>query len=155
MTTPPTQPAEGELIETARARRVPPGTSVNQIAKRAGITGSRWRQIERGYSSRAGMYVAEKSKPETLAAMAQVVRVTPEELRKAGREDAAKILEAALAIEAHNETTDGPGLVWDPVDEGDLHGIGLALASVPPERREMAKRVALNAIKAMQETEEK
>lgn len=155
MTTPPTQPAEGELIETARARRVPPGTSISSIAKRAGITGGRWRQIEKGYSSRAGNYVKERARPETLASMAQIVGVTPNELRKVDREDAAKILEAALAIETHNETTDGPGLAWDPVDHGDLHGIGLALADVPPERRELAMRAALGAIKALQESEEK
>lgn len=155
MTTPPTQPAEGALIETARARRVPPGTSVSSLAKRARITGGRWRQIEKGYSSRAGNFVVERAKPETLASMAQVVGVTPDELRKVDREDAARILEAALAIEAHNEKTDGPGLAWDPVDEGDLHGIGVALAHVPPERRELARRAALGAIKALQETESK
>lgn len=152
MTTTPAQPREGALIEAARARRVP-RLSIRKLAELAGISDARWRQIENGYSTpRKDIHVPVTAPAETLARMAQVADVTPGELRKADREDAAKILEAALAIEKHNETTDGPGLAWDPVDEGDLHGIGLALADVPPERRELAMRAAIGAIKALQES---
>lgn len=84
----PPPPPEAEFIRLARLAR---GLSPEQAAPRTGIklSGSRWRHIEQGYST--------KDKPvrapaKTLAHMARTVGVTPERLVEAGREDAAEIL---------------------------------------------------------------
>lgn len=145
MTTPPTQPPEGELIETARARRVPP-TSVNKLAKIVGITGPRWRQIEKGHSSRSGRIVPERAKAETLARMAQAVSVTPEELREVGRDDAADYYERMLRAD-----DDAPLLDSTEFEVEGFEALELALKGTPPENRQLALRVALKAVEAFQQ----
>lgn len=88
---------EGKLIgEATRAAR----KSVRKVADEAGISEGRWRQIVKGYQSvSAGTVVPVKAPAGTLAKMAQVVGVTPEQLIKAGRADAAQALAADLSFE--------------------------------------------------------
>lgn len=58
----------------------------------------RWRQIASGYQVvSAGVYAPVHGPAGTLARMAAVVGVTPAQLRRAGRPDAARALAAAPA----------------------------------------------------------
>lgn len=82
----PEQRPEGRLIAAAQKRH---RTSNREAAPRAGISEARWRHIVTGYRSEAGQYIPVRGPAETLARMAQVVGVTPEELEEADREDAA------------------------------------------------------------------
>jgi transcriptional regulator with XRE-family HTH domain len=77
-------PPEGALIEAARERA---GLSQNGAAEKAGITGTHWRTIVRG-----GAAMTSRRGVTTLARMARVVGVTPEQLEQAGRPDAASRL---------------------------------------------------------------
>lgn len=88
----PEPPAEGELIRVARLAR---GLSAEDAAALAQVKlgAARWRQIERGYKTRDEPVHAP---PKTLAHMARVVGVTPEQLEGAGRGDAAEILREIL-----------------------------------------------------------
>lgn len=85
----PTAPPEGELITAALKRKK---MSAREAARRAGISDARWRQITSGYQTVSGTRVPVSGPPETIARMAQVVGVTPEQLAGAGREDAADAL---------------------------------------------------------------
>jgi hypothetical protein len=72
--------------------------SAREAARRAGISEGRWRQIASGYQVvSAGVYAPVHGPAVTLARMAAVVGVTPAQLRKAGRPDAARALAAAPA----------------------------------------------------------
>ena len=80
----------GALI--ARGRRP---LSQNKAAKAIGISPARWRQIENGYQTVGhGQQIAVEGPAETVARMARSVGVTSEQLRQAGREDAATALDA-------------------------------------------------------------
>jgi transcriptional regulator with XRE-family HTH domain len=73
------------LLHSARKRL---GLSLTESGRRAGLTGATWANYEPGptgdrYRSRNGM------KPHTIAKMARVVDLTPDDLRAAGRGDAA------------------------------------------------------------------
>lgn len=76
------QPAEGLLLEQARDRM---GISQNEAARRAGFTGTRWRQIV--YEVATTMTSSRGVR--TLARMAEAVGVTAEQLGDAGRADVA------------------------------------------------------------------
>jgi len=87
----PDPPPWGALITSALRRG---GMSARQAARRAGISEGRWRQISGGYQVvRPGEYVSVRGPAGTLARMAAVAGVSPDELREAGREDAAQALE--------------------------------------------------------------
>jgi hypothetical protein len=91
----PEPPAWGALI-TDSLRRAQ--LSAREAARRAGISEGRWRQITGGYQVvSAGVYAPVRGPADTLARMAAVVGVTSAELRKAGRADAARALDAAPA----------------------------------------------------------
>jgi transcriptional regulator with XRE-family HTH domain len=84
------QRPEGVLIAAAAKAK---GLSARQAAKEAGMSDARWRQIVNGYASAgAGQVVVVEAPEETLARMARVVDVTPEQLREVGRPDAADAL---------------------------------------------------------------
>jgi transcriptional regulator with XRE-family HTH domain len=89
MTERPPAPPEGALIKAARAVS---GFSQREAARRAGISESRWRQIVAGFQSVGGKKVAFRSPDETVARMASVVGVTPEQLEAVGRAEAAAAL---------------------------------------------------------------
>lgn len=98
----PSQPAEGKLIADALARS---GMSIRQAAKRAGISYGRWRQITSGYQNVSpGSYAAVHAPPLTVAKMASVVGITPDDLHTAGREDAADALRELIR---HGQPAEG------------------------------------------------
>lgn len=97
MTTTPQPPAEAVLIRERRLAIVP-HLSMREAARRAGISSPWWRVLETGVRRVKKQDFPESANEETLARMAQVVGVTPEELRAAGRPDAAAILEKLLAV---------------------------------------------------------
>jgi len=137
---PPQQRPEGALIEAARKRRQP-RMSGRQAAEKAGISESRWRHIIKGYSTpKAGVYVEVIAPADTLARMGFAVGLTPDELRKADREDAAEFLEQTLGIGDHPTPVEITDLSTDPrwID------LEAAVAGTPPELRE----IALDAVQA-------
>jgi transcriptional regulator with XRE-family HTH domain len=90
MTERPEPPAWGALIAAAL---VSAGLSAREAARRAGLSEGRWRQITSGYQVVSpGVYAEVRGPAATLAKMAAVAGVTPEELRAAGRADAAEVL---------------------------------------------------------------
>ena len=86
----PTPTPEGKLIQAAIKRA---GISARQAADRAGLSEGRWRQIANGYQVVSkGVYIPVEGPPETVAAMARVAGIAPDELDEVGREDAATAL---------------------------------------------------------------
>ena len=81
----------GRLIE-AKRKALRPKPSQRDVADLAGIKEGRWRQIVNGFQTVAGQEVPDDGPAVTVARMARAVRVTPAELRDAGRPDAAEIL---------------------------------------------------------------
>lgn len=95
MTQQPEAPPEAQLI--ARLREAPPRMSIKKAAAAAGISDTRWRQIEHGWRpAGGGQHVPEKGPSPTVAQMAYVVGATPAQLAEAGRADAAGELQAIL-----------------------------------------------------------
>jgi hypothetical protein len=69
--------------------------SAREAARQAGISEGRWRQISSGYQVVSpGVYAPVRGPAGTLARMAAVAGVTSADLRTAGREDAALLLDA-------------------------------------------------------------
>lgn len=99
----PEQRPEGALIEGAR-ERMQPKMSGRAAAAAAGISDGRWRQIINGYlSAGQGHYIPVIAPPDTLARMARVVGVSPEQLTEVGREDAAAELLKLMGDEVRNK----------------------------------------------------
>ena len=102
----PGQPAEGKLISDALARK---GMSIREASRRASISYGRWRQITSGYQNVSpGSYARVHAPPATLARMAGVVGVTPEQLETAGRPDAAEMLRETRASAVSSQETGEP-----------------------------------------------
>jgi hypothetical protein len=88
----PAPPPWGALVTRALVNAK---LSAREAARRAGISEGRWRQIAGGYQVvSAGVYAPVRGPAHTLARMAAVVGVTPAQLRRAGRPDAARALAA-------------------------------------------------------------
>lgn len=103
---PPQPRPEGALIKTALKRS---RLSARKAATLAGISEGRWRQIMNGYQTVSrGMHIPVVGPDETLAAMADVVDVAPEQLVEAGRPGAAEVLRLVRAEQAkrNSEPTD-------------------------------------------------
>ena len=84
----------GELLETARlAKR--PKLSQNAVAKAADTSATTYRRIIRGVSRFGGQDVPFEGADETVARIADVLGVTPEQLEQVGRPGAAEDLRAA------------------------------------------------------------
>ncbi|WP_155054517.1 helix-turn-helix domain-containing protein [Streptomyces blattellae] len=99
MTTRPEPPPEGVLLTEALKRA---GLSVRKAAKQAGMSEGWWRQIVRGYQTLSGGGYGEVKGPdETVARMALVAGVTPEQLEEAGRDRAANELRGLLRTREH------------------------------------------------------
>jgi transcriptional regulator with XRE-family HTH domain len=89
----PVPPPWGALLTKTLAKAK---LSAREAARRTGISEGRWRQIASGYQVvSAGVYAPVHGPARTLARMAAVVGVTPAQLKKAGRPDAAKLLASA------------------------------------------------------------
>ncbi len=86
-------PPEAQLIASKLATAVP-RMSRRQAARRAGISETRWRQIEKGLVRVHGHDYPETAPADTLASMARAIGITPAELEAAGRSDAATYLAA-------------------------------------------------------------
>lgn len=80
----------GALLEAARIKG---GLSQNEAAKRAGISGTTWRNVVRGYAEHGGNRVPADGKAPNVASMARVVGVRSFQLREIGRADAADVLQ--------------------------------------------------------------
>ena len=94
----PNQLPEGALIAAALKRS---RLSARKAAERAGMSEGRWRQIVKGYQTvSAGTNAPVRGPAETVARMAKVVGVTPEQLEEAGRADAAGELRTLLVSDA-------------------------------------------------------
>lgn len=86
----PEPPPWGALIAAALRAA---GMSAREGARRAGISEGRWRQIAGGYQVVSpGVYAQVRGPAATLAKMAAVAGVTPEQLTAAGRDDAAQVM---------------------------------------------------------------
>lgn len=101
----PPPPPSGQLI--ARKRLAPPKMSVTEAARRAGISDTRWSQLEKGYRMNRGRPEEEWAPADTLALMARVAGVTPAELEEAGRADAAAELAELPPLPADPPHTGG------------------------------------------------
>lgn len=103
------QKPEGVLLAQAMELKQ---LSARAAAQMAGMSDARWRQIINGYAAAGAGQVVEVTGPDdTIARMARVVDVTPEQLRKAGRPEAADLLLVLTGTEA----------------EKDWQGVGTAL----------------------------
>jgi hypothetical protein len=86
----PDPPPWGALIAAALRAA---GMSAREAARRAGISEGRWRQIAGGYQVvNPGVYAQVRGPAATLAKMATVAGLTPEQLTAAGRDDAAQVM---------------------------------------------------------------
>ena len=92
----PQQPQEAQLIDAAQKSAVPK-MSMRKAAQTAGISDGRWRQIVKGYQGTGTGRIPVVAPSDTLARMALAVGVTPDELTKVGRPDAAESLRNILA----------------------------------------------------------
>lgn len=131
-TTRPEPPREAPLIDAARRRA---RITVREAARQSRVSEAHWRQIISGYESLGGgEYREVHAKPETLARIAQVVGITPDQLIKVGREDAARALE---------EITPDPAPEPEPAYTPPVDAVYAILASLPPEAQaEVVARLA-------------
>src|SRR5689334_7915547 len=97
----PPAPPEAEVIRLARmAARLAPAEAAARVRAAGGkISDSYWRDVERGHGGRRGRRVPVRVSDDLLPQMAAAVGVTPDQLRKAGREKAAQVLEEILRRE--------------------------------------------------------
>lgn len=86
----PQRTPEGALLAEAQQRSP---YSQREAAEHAGMSENHWRAIVKGYRTvNAGVYAPVRAPAGTIARMAQVVEVTPEQLEEVGRDDAAEDL---------------------------------------------------------------
>jgi len=85
-------PPEAQLIARKR-KALRPTLSMLEAARRAGMSATRWRQLETGSIRVKGADYPERAPADTLARMAWVTGATAAELCEAGRPDAAEELE--------------------------------------------------------------
>jgi len=94
-------PPEAELIRRRREELVPP-RSPEKLARLIGLSGKRWRDIERGLDANGR---PTRARSNTLAEIARQVGITPEELAEHGRPDGARLLTAMLKEQVAVEPT--------------------------------------------------
>ena len=93
----PVPPPEAELIRLVREAA---HITTAEAAVAAGMSKSRWSQIESGYETRGEDFKEVRGKRDTIAHMAHVVGIGPERLEEAGRPDAAEVLREIQRQEA-------------------------------------------------------
>lgn len=82
--------AAARLIET---RRLASGMSMRRAAAAADLSEGRWRQIVKGYQQAAkGIRVPVNAPDETLARMANAMKVHPDEMETAGHPEVAALM---------------------------------------------------------------
>lgn len=82
----------GRLLEDARESSLPK-PSQNEVARRAGTSGTTYRNVIYGFAKHGGNPVPYSGAPETVARFAQILGVESFQLREAGRADAADALQ--------------------------------------------------------------
>ena len=105
MTADPPQPPEAALI-TRRVEGLIPPRSRSQLARDAGISPALWAKVEKGCDQSSGIRVPYRGSARAVAAMASVLHITPAELRKCKRADAAKLVSARPAEHPADDTAD-------------------------------------------------
>ncbi|MEU8278166.1 hypothetical protein ACFYOK_37635 [Microbispora bryophytorum] len=131
----PPPPPEGALITAALKAA---GISVRAAAGRVGISDGRWGQITRGYQNvGAGQYAPVRGPALTVAKMANVAGVTPQELEEAGRADAAEKLREIQSATAIPHDTSRLAIEIRELQQQ----VDALMAELPPERREQLERL--------------
>lgn len=98
----PRQTREGRLIEEATKAS---GRSIRGLAANAGMSDTRWRQIMKGSQpGPGGEHIQVVAPAMTLAKMAVVLGLAPEQVAKTGRTDAADLM-PRLSQRDEGETT--------------------------------------------------
>lgn len=138
----PEPPPEARLIAATLKRA---HMSVREAARRAGISEGRWRQIMNGYQTvSAGVHIPVIGPAETVARMAQVAKVRPDQLGNAGREDAAfelqNMIEAEPPAERWTEAGGGYDGPFDPEFDATLERI-----KRDPARKERLRQIIVAA----------
>jgi hypothetical protein len=123
----PQPPPEAVVIKDAlrRAR-----LSGREAARRAGLSETRWRQIVNGYQDVGGVRIPVTAPDETLVRMAQVVSVTSDQLRQAGRSPAAELLDELAKPPTPASTPEASA------SNAQIEAITALLATLTPEARE-------------------
>lgn len=111
---PPAAPPEAHLIRVARRARGNKSPETLTAPADVPIKAARWRHIEQGYSSRNKPVRAPAG---TLAHMAHIVGVTPEQLVDANRADAAEVLREILRQEQAGASADASPIEPDMNDQ--------------------------------------
>lgn len=108
---PPPTP-EGALLAEA-ARRT--GRSARSLARQAGISDTHWRYVTRGWrhNPAGGPALRVHAPAGTLARMAAIVGLNPDDLIKASRPDAAEVL---FGLTLAGTCEHGPVLSTDEID---------------------------------------
>lgn len=132
MTERPAPPPEGVLISTAIKRL---NLSQRKAAQLAGMSEGRWRQIVQGFQTVSGTHIPVRGPADTVARMAQVARLTPEQLASEGREDAADELRRM-----------GAGASTDPAEQ-DVHL--RRLLELWPQARDWQRRSIVGVFEEM------
>lgn len=92
----PEAPPEAQLIARLRGDMFPP-VSRREAARRAGFSVATWTQIEQGYRKvTSALVIPITGTAEKVARMGLVVGAEPGQLREAGRDDAAVILQKLI-----------------------------------------------------------
>jgi hypothetical protein len=109
----PAPPPEALLIRTAREAV---GMTATQAAAatQGAVSATYWRDVERGYGGRRGKRAAARASARLLAAMAHITRVTPDQLAKVKREDAARVLTEILRREGGSDPAEVPAVPRNP-----------------------------------------
>jgi hypothetical protein len=140
----------GELLEHAREKVL--HISARQAAARAGISGTRWRQVVTGIAWRGGEATPVRSTARTVVAMALAVEVDPAEALKAAGIDATSEAVQAIVRDARTPKEPAaagarPGLAEEierirglPLDPDDKIRIANALIALYAERGAQAKQ---------------
>jgi hypothetical protein len=94
--TTPEPPPEAQLIHRLREEMFP-AVSMREAARRAGMGTATWVQAEQGYRKvTPAVTIPIRATADKLASMALVVGAIPAQLREAGRDDAAAILQKLI-----------------------------------------------------------
>src|SRR5579864_1523134 len=111
----PEPPPEGKLIADAASHL---DLSIREAARRAGISYGRWRQITAGYQNVSpGVYAPVHAPARTVAKMAAVVGISPEQMETAGqRPDAAEVMRDEQERQPHPAAAEFPVRELDDAD---------------------------------------
>ncbi|MER7835267.1 helix-turn-helix transcriptional regulator [Streptomyces sp. NPDC096040] len=131
----PAPPPEAALIKAALKRK---RIRVEDAARQAGISRSRWGQIIAGYQSVSGQRIEVNAPDDTLARMCLAVGVTSAQLAETGRTEAADLL---AELETPTGATAAPTAARYANDP-HIDAIAALLTTLPPEAQdEVLRRV--------------